>query len=69
VKQDGIVNLATGTATKLAPTGGDFRYPQAWSPDGRYLAVSGGLTGPEGLSRGWPFMMNAGDQAGGPGSS
>lgn len=37
--QDGIVDLATDAVTRLAPTGGDFRDPQAWSPDGRYLAT------------------------------
>ncbi|PWU57628.1 hypothetical protein DLE60_24105 [Micromonospora globispora] len=37
--ENGIVNLATGTTTRLPPDGGDYRHPEAWSLDGRYLAT------------------------------
>jgi hypothetical protein len=36
---NGIMNLATGVTTRLTPDGGDYRNPEAWSPDGRYLAT------------------------------
>jgi hypothetical protein len=37
--QDGIVDLSTGATIGLPAHGGDYRDPEAWSPDGRYLAT------------------------------
>jgi hypothetical protein len=38
--QDAILDLTTGTTTRLPrEPGADYRVPEAWSPDGRYLAT------------------------------